>query len=233
MRYHRHWLLGLLLLLAWPILAPAATYYTDHQCGTITTYNPTTRACTGGTATSRDTVTVGLALLAAGNPGDILDIRAGTYAERISNPALTGISYGQPFTIRGHAGEVVVIRVSGTTPIVTFAGSARRYIILENLVIDGSLLTGSGGTGIRFSGLGSDVTNSPHHIRMRNITIRNTSGIGWSASSGAAFNEFLDGEIFGTGRSGIGHGMYISGPDNLVAGNRIHDNHKCGIQLFY
>jgi Right handed beta helix region len=73
----------LIALLLWTSMAGAVTYYVEPNCGNINTYNPATRACTGGSATSRPTAADGLSLLSS---GDTLYLRGGTPA----NPQVYG-----------------------------------------------------------------------------------------------------------------------------------------------
>ena len=120
----------LAILLGAVPLAEAATLHVDNtlaaSCGT--TYNPTTRSCSGGSAAGYRTLAEGLA---AAQAGDTVLLRAGTYTERLIPPR-SGAA-GAPITIRNYSGENPVL--TGTSEPAIFL-SGRSYLIIEGLRVD-------------------------------------------------------------------------------------------------
>lgn len=75
----------LLLLCLLPSLSQAVTRYVDNSLGDCaSSYNPATRACSGGSAQSFNTVQECVSTLASA--GDICYIRSGTYTEGVTVP---------------------------------------------------------------------------------------------------------------------------------------------------
>jgi parallel beta-helix repeat protein len=107
----------------------AKTVYVDANLGAdcASTYNPGTRVCGGGTAQAVRTIASGLN---AAQAGDIVDVRAGTYRERVIPPR-SGTSTA-PITLRGHAGETVT--VTGASDAALFL-QGRSWLIIENLTV--------------------------------------------------------------------------------------------------
>src|SRR5678816_943146 len=88
-----------LVLLATSGVASATTIYADASLGAdcATAYQPSTRACSGGSAAAYRTLANALN---AAQPGDIVDVRAGSFSERLVPPR-SGTSTA-PITIRAH-----------------------------------------------------------------------------------------------------------------------------------
>jgi hypothetical protein len=154
---------------------------------------------------------------------------SGTYAESLNDRIPGGTSWSAPVKVVAYPGHTVTLKPSsGTINVVAFS-RARKYIILEGLILDGTNNTGGG---IRIAYSGSDSTQAAHHIRIKNTEIRNIQGSGVSTSNGADFNEFINLRVRDTGLSGSGHGFYISSNNNLVEHSQIYNNKKCGIQFY-
>lgn len=111
-------------------LANAATLYVDNTLAAncVSSYNPATRSCTGGSAAGYQSIADGLASAQA---GDTVQLRAGTYNERLIPPR-SGTSELY-ITIKNFAGENPT--VTGTTePAILLAG--RSYLIIDGLRVD-------------------------------------------------------------------------------------------------
>ena len=96
-------------------------------------------------STPKLTINVGLSCLAS---GDTLDIGAGTYDERLYDPAIpNGSSFTAPTTIRARAGETVIIKPTYVLDYVLYLSSSvnKQFIVFNNIIWDGTnTVTGSG-----------------------------------------------------------------------------------------
>jgi parallel beta-helix repeat protein len=163
-------------------------------------------------------------------PGDTLYVRAGLYQESVEYTRMTipsGTSWSAPVTISAYPGETVTIRPaagSGASRVFDF-GDTNQYIILNGLVLDG---VNAASDVIKFSS--TSLTSGPHHIRIRNSELKNGfyTGIQW----GGHHNEILNSNVHHNGQNDFDHGLYISGPYNLVEGCDIHHNAGWGIHLY-
>src|SRR5439155_15657990 len=81
------------------------------------------------------------------HPGDTLYVRGGTYAEGLNND-IPGGTAAAPVTIAGYSGETAIIEPSsGDIAVQIYSQS---YIVLQNLVIDGTHLS-SGGADVKIT----------------------------------------------------------------------------------
>jgi parallel beta-helix repeat protein len=213
--------------------ADAATRYTDHRCGNISTYNPATRACTGGSATSRTTIAGGRALT---QPGDTLIVRGGTYNEALLGGWIGGTSWSNPVTIRAASGETVIMRPSSSASgsyVLRFHGGNARYIELRGIRFDADLLNSHT---IRIECTDSaNTATCAHHIRLRDCEIANAgNGQGIIISRNNPSNQIINCDIHHNGVTGgtLQHGLYVSSANNLIERNRIHHNAAHGIQFY-
>jgi len=209
--------------------AYGTTYYTARA-------GSDSNSCSQATSpsTPKLTINAGLRCLSA---GDTLDIRGGTYPERLSSFAGTafpaGTSWSNPVTIQGHPGESVVIKPEPGYDflVVIFDGGAytdssyRQYLIFDNLTFDGSNGTN---TVIKLD-VGS------RRIRIKNCKIIGNSGgngINWGGDTPATTtsreHEILNNEVYGN----AGYGMYIGGFGNIIDGNYVHDNYGYGLHQY-
>lgn len=109
--------------------ASAKTVYVDANVSAdCATYDATSRVCGGGAAQAFRTLTSGVNAAVA---GDVVDVRAGTYRERLVPPRSGSSS--APITIRGHQGETATI--TGTSDVALFL-QGRSWLIIENLTVD-------------------------------------------------------------------------------------------------
>jgi len=121
------------LLLVGNGVASATTIYADKSLGAdcATAYQPSTRACSGGTAAAYRTLA---SALNAAQPGDIVDVRSGSFSERLVPPR-SGTA-AAPITVRAHSGETVTL-TGASDPQIFLQG--RSYIVVEGLTIDNAL----------------------------------------------------------------------------------------------
>jgi len=203
-------MLAFLLLFSWNFVAWGTTY-------TVST--------SGNNSSCSDIRTIHFGIAnCARNPGDILDIREGQYPEQLHYfdtglnwPSGTDFGSGA-ITIRGHAGETVVINPTATkTPFDVVYGQNVQYLIFDNLTFDGANLTA--GQMWKF--------DNSHHLRVTNCLFKN-GNLYNAVQAAGPFNEYLNNEVFGMG----GYPFYVSGSDNLFADNYLHDNGGYGIHLY-
>jgi hypothetical protein len=110
--------------------AGARTLYVDPQISpaSCTTYNPSSRSCTGGTATAYKTMN---AASAASLAGDLVYMRGGTYPAQFS-PSRSG-SAGSPITFKNYNGEAVTITGGSLDPAIQVTN--QRYIVIDGFTV--------------------------------------------------------------------------------------------------
>lgn len=204
--------------------AVAAASFTDTLTGTtgtgktyyVATNGSDSNSCSAAqsTSTPKRSINAGLSCLTAGS-ADILDIRSGTYSDRITS-VVSGTSFANAATIRAHSGETVIL-----TGGIALEGPS--YVIFDRL----TTRTGSIWVGSTYS----DGSNAGHHIRFVNIDASGspTSNI-VEINRFAHHVEFIGGD-FHDAASGT-YAFYISGKDNLIERSKIRNNGAYGIHLF-
>lgn len=232
--------------------------YVDACTNGITTYNPATRACTGGSAIVYSTIPNGLrALRTTSGVGDTLWIRGGTYTltatyGNTSQNDTWGCqvggcptSWANATMIKNYPSETVII--NQTNGYINFDGDLARggvgYVIWEGDDRSRFILDGQNNEFVP----GMRIVDLAHHVRLMRMTIRNTGshGIqtGTTASQSAgcstsrvSFIEILDNTISGHGTANVipqEHGMYPGcGDDITVRGNSFIGNAAFGIHFF-
>lgn len=181
---------SLLLLISYLFTAAvsiAATRYVDPTCPDSATYNPSTRACTGGSDVSRTTISGCIGLMAAGDicyirgsltstptisGGKIVNPPSGTSASNRTvisaypiNRTCSGHNPADVTTCLGSTYENVVLKPT-SSPVVDIRGAGPspgpirdpKWITIEGLRVDAST---SGGKGIVITGGGAKKTNFP------------------------------------------------------------------------
>jgi Right handed beta helix region len=167
----------------------------------------------------------------ARSPGDIIDIRGGSYPEQLHHYFGTswasGSGWNNPITIRGHAGETVIINPSSSEShydlIELEAGE--EYISFENLTVDGSNVRSFNGGNLMRIGNNNRVQNSI----LRNYIATGVGGVdshtnGILAGSGSLL---LNNDI-----SGVVYCIYITYNENLLEGNYCHDVEGYGFHRY-
>lgn len=207
----------------------AATYYVSTQGNDG---NSCASAQSTSQASHKATISAGVACLSA---GDTLFIRGGVYTGRPNTvdtqsfKVASGTSWANPVTIAGMPGETVTIRPPYNTAAVRLNGSSYQYIIFQDFTVDSSLSTaGADAVGI--------FAHDAHHIRYQRLDVKTSRNFGFSISLTSHHNELLDNYIHDNGypnsESTNGHGIYITGCDNVIAGNTISDNQGYGIHMY-
>jgi hypothetical protein len=107
--------------------------------------------------------------------GDTLTIKEGTYTEATWSRFLNTVSgsAGAPTTIQGAPGETVTLRPANCGGLgAIFSGKFKgsRWLVFQNLILDGINCTGTG-----FTLGGYDTSEAAHHIIVQDVIIVNTS----------------------------------------------------------
>ena len=193
----------------------------SNSCATATNINSPKRTITGASG--------GLSCLAAVN-GDWLEIRGGTYAENITTsaqPIASGTNWDNATVIKGYANETVTLApTNGGSAI---ALEKAQYMILANLVIDGSNNPNTGDAAIWFGTTTLQAYPPSHHLRFQNIEVKNWYGNNMEAFGD--FSEILD-SSFHDNRASNGYAIYATGHDNIFEGNEIYNHGGFGIHNY-
>lgn len=177
---------------ALPAFTDAATYY-------VATTGSDGNTCTQAqnTATRKQTIAAGIACLTQG-AGDTLLIGNGTYAEA----NLTGIpsgggSYATATQVRAeHARQVIIRPAAGFVAMGFYPTdtSTKAWIIIEGIVFDGTDNQSDPRRAVEMGRIPEAALNTPNHIRLRNIEIRNFDQHGLAWFDGDSL-ELLDSDI--------------------------------------
>ena len=215
----RRLLLGLGLLLFFVASAHSATYFVQASCSGCDA-----NSCNAATNINTPKQTIANTINNCWrNPGDIIDVRGGVYAEMLHysinvNWPTGGGNWANAMIIRGHAGETAILRPNSNADNNPFVVDDRTsYIVFDNLTFDA----------INIQGAGQNLKLDGDHIRVQNCVIKNHQQ-GNGIQGGGPGAEFLNNEIFGN----RGYGHYTSGDDNLFDGNYIHNNNGYGIHIY-
>jgi Right handed beta helix region len=203
-------------------VASAATYYVA-----TTGSDSNTCAQARNTSTPRATPASGAACLTA--PGDVLQIRGGTYASQLfeSNIGTSGTSWANPVTIMSYPGETATLRPSTSQGnVARFRDGSRAYIILDRLVLDG--INAGGGAGGSVVSCGS----TSHHLRVSNSEIKNGEGNG--VLCGGTNHEFINLKVHHNGLSTAytnSNGMYMYTDNTVIDGGEFYHNECYGVRF--
>src|SRR5215831_16855854 len=121
--------LSVLFMLIFASIAEAATYY-------VSTAGADANTCTQAQqlTTPKRTIVNGASCL---KPGDTLFVRAGVYAEQLSNVIPSGTSWTSPATVAAYFGEVVTVQpATGASGVLAFTGPNQAYIVIDGMVVD-------------------------------------------------------------------------------------------------
>jgi hypothetical protein len=236
---------GLFILVGYVVsggVAHAATYYVSRGGS-----NNNSCAQAKSPSTPKQTIAAGISCLSGG--GDTLLIRAGTYDEILQSPQFltiaSGTSWSNKVRIAAYPGETVWVKPStvdlNSQGFVIWIVHHASYIEFDGINVDGTLV-GISGFGVG----GQDNFPFAHHIRYQNAEVirgdcRKWSsaqcetdgiGIGGHIFAGAEGGiEILNNNVHGT-NGGLGYGIYVAGPNNLIDGNNIHHTSVGGIQVY-
>ena len=198
---------------------PARTFYTATDGNDS---NPGSR--------ERPFRTIGQAvpMLAA---GDLLYIRQGEYREYISTaktPLGGGTGWDRPIVVAGMPGETVVIRPpdrEGGDPLINLAYQRQQYLVFDNLVLDAEDVT------VPLKSQSHDGKEPPpSHVRLINCELKNAKGS--AVFVAGEDHQFINCRIHDNGHSKKDHGLYVSGGHNRIQGCDIYHNAGWGIHLY-
>ena len=166
--------------------------------------------------------------------GDVLNIRAGTYNDRLDSTKITipsGTSWLNAITIQAYQAEVAELHFTlggGSGAILNFADSALQYLIVKNLILNGSTTNDvvSFNNGARWIRLdGCEIKNAPNGQGV-------VMGAGTLTSPWQTFYEILNCSIHDNGSTSLDHGLYVRTSNNLIKGCTVFNNASFGIQCF-
>src|SRR5262249_24310848 len=149
-------------------------------------------------------------------PGDILYVRAGTYAEALINDIPSGTSWANPVTVAAYPGEAVTLQPAagaGAPDVIRLPGPF-HYILLNGLNLDGTNATGAA------LYIDNFLTGASDHIRFENAEIKNAPGAGVfvGASNGISsdYHEFINLVVHNNGAGTGNPGISLAGSHLLV-----------------
>lgn len=229
-------ILGLLLCLLWSAPASAATYYVATSGSSPAGSN----ANAGSLGAPWLTIGYAMSHVAC---GDIILIRAGTYAalNNQTTPVTSCASFAAAVTVRAYPSEAVHIP--------TFNLYTERYIIYENLILDGAPSgalqdtisicggcspQGSGGGYNRFLNLDVHGMNGTalHDSGNTTIVSINPGGVGHNEFIGGKYHDCYGPEFGGADPEATCHGIYMSTNNNLVDGAELYNMNAYAIHIY-
>lgn len=218
------------LLVLWAVPASAADVYVSNS-GSDANSCATAESATAANAKK----TISNALANCITAGEALIIHGGTYtgaANTIDTQTYTvpaGTSFANAVTVKAKSGETVILKPPYNTAAIRLNGSSYQYLIFQDFEVDASNSTaGSDSVGI--------FAHDASYIRYERLTVHHSWNFGFSISVTSHHNEILDNYIHTNGNpagdSTNGHGIYITGCDNTIRGNRITNNYGYGIHMY-
>jgi parallel beta-helix repeat protein len=167
--------------------------------------------------------------------GNTLYLRGGTYTgdantiDSQTGSVPSGTSWSNPVTIAGYRGELVTIRPPNNVSAIRLTTGAPAYLVFADFAIDmAESAVGADANGVFVDG--------GHHIRLERLDVANSTTFGIGLSANSEFNEVLSSKIHNTGYAGSditnGHGLYVSGGNNVFEDNDVYDNQGYGMHLY-
>lgn len=214
-------LIVFMVMMAAPLTSFAVTRYM------ATNGNDTLNSCAASqnSATPKRNLNGVDGAMACMSGGDTLIVRAGVYNERIApfgNALPNGLGENARTVIAGAPGETVQFGPAGGQTVLVLGpgapGGGYQYMTFENLTIDAD---GFGPTGPRGAFVGSDT----HHIRFKNVTVRNAQ-MGFEGSG--SYQHYIGCDVSNT----YWYGWYWSGNHSIIEENNIHHNTGYGLHIF-
>lgn len=177
--------------------------------------------------------------------GDIVYLRGGTYAERVT-VNVSG-SVGAPIEFRAYAGEIPVVDQTGVTPpngdSALLLISGRSNLVFRGLTFQNFRTTSAAKTplGIWLNGACQNVTITGctiHHIEQNNTTLNNFNAnahglLVYGDSTTPMRNIVIDGNELHSLRLGASEALTVNGNVDgfSVTGNWVHDCNNIGIDI--
>jgi hypothetical protein len=192
-------------------------------------------ANTGAVTAPFKTLARGCSVLRA---GDTLYLREGTYTEALFNCIPGGTSWDAAVTVAAHPDEIVTIKPSSGGNVLFLASSARKYIIVRGLVLDGTNILRDA---VKITS--GSPSGTSHHIRLQDCEIKNApqNGVLITGQKGGAhsdYNEIINCKIHGNGHGKNPldnthyHGIYQECNHAKIEGNDIYDNGGYGVHIY-
>lgn len=151
-------------------------------------------------------------------------------SERSSVPS--GTSWAAAITIAGYPGETVTIRPPDGRQAIRLTAGAPHYLIFQDLILDGidqTILSVNGGPDLVYLSSGAH-HNRFERLDVRN-NAANGFALS-SHNGPADYNEILNCAIHDNGRldeGNSGYGIYLKTSHNTIAGNDIYRNNGYGV----
>ena len=225
-------------------VAHAATYYASKS-------GSDARSCAQAQSLSTPKLTVNSAAACLA-PGDTLYVRSGVYNESLmvsvyARAIPSGTSWSNKVRIAAYPGDgpvwlqpLTTSSSAGGKGWVVLIDANISYVELDGINLDGSYLSG----GVLW--ISTNNGNDPHHIRFQNAeAIAGNIGGGGAIMLGAhtrigatGANEIVNVTIHGGGLPGLcgyecaSYGIYVKGPNNIIANCDIYDTSGAGIQIY-
>ncbi len=155
------------------------------------------------------------AAIAAANPGDIVDVAAGTFQEDID-------FLGKAITVQGQ-GHTSVIMGSGTGPVVTMDSGETVDSVLDSFTVSGGVAGVGGGIYIN----GGDPT-IVRNVVYGNQAVTQGSGIYVEASSARIYNNLV---MYNSNVGGDPHSIEVVDASPLIINNTIVRNDSNAVIL--
>lgn len=168
-------------------------------------------------------------------PGDTLFIRGGTYTgaentiDSQAGQVPAGRSRSEPVTIAGYPGETVILRPPFNVAGIRLTTENHAYMVFRDFTID-----------MTNSGTGSDADGvylfRAHHNRFQRLDVMNSHNNGVHFAVQTPFNEVIECRIHDNGYVGgptaNGHGLYVTGSDNVIQNSEIYNNQGYGVHIY-
>lgn len=153
--------------------------------------------------------------------GDTVYVRGGTYQDDPIRITTSGTA-SNPITIAGFEEEEVILYSwpPGAEYAISF-GDATGYLVVERLIFDGRGRMGA-----------IVLADSSHHIRFKNVEVRNALNNG--IIGGGSDHEFIDLKVHGSGWSPDhpSNGLYLTTNNSTIVGGEFYDNACYGVRIF-
>jgi hypothetical protein len=151
----------LLFMLVFASTAEAANYYVS-KAGADANSCPQAQSV----STPKLTISSGASCL---KPGDTLFVKAGLYAEQLSNVIPSGTSWTSPVTVAAFFGDEVTIQpATGASSVIAFSGPNQAYIVIDGMIVDC----------VNASTNCVSIQQGAHHIKIKNSEVKNSPGSG-------------------------------------------------------
>ena len=180
--------------------------------------------------------------------GDQCYLRSGTYNVSIRTSDMTihsGTSDANRVIIAGYPSDPplsVILRPTSGAPIAVEWNQSTAYVTFENMVLDAAV---SNSDALHTQG------PNVHHIRWKDLEVKNAMGMGPSCSlggpevcpgmqgisghsegSGGHHQEFLNLKVHHNGFNRVSHNVYLACEDCVIDGGEYYDSEGYGLQIY-